>query len=39
MASKFEFETQKDVSGARSILQQGIRSNPNIPKLWLEVHI
>lgn len=36
MASKFEFETQKDVSGARSILQQGIRSNPNSPKLWLE---
>ena len=37
MAAKFEFEELKDVSSARTLLQQGLRANPESKHLWLEV--
>ena len=37
MAAKFQFEEQHDPSSGRSIMQQGLRSNPTSKHLWLEV--
>ena len=37
MAAKFEFEEQKNTSSARTLLQQGLRANPESKHLWLEV--
>ena len=39
MAAKFEFETMKNTSSARALLQQGIRANPDCKHLWTEVPI
>lgn len=39
MAAKFQFEDMKDVSSARSLLQQGLRVNPHSKHLWIEVCI
>ncbi|XP_064406834.1 U3 small nucleolar RNA-associated protein 6 homolog [Halichondria panicea] len=36
MAAKFEFEDMKDMSSARSLLQQGLRTNPQSKHLWIE---
>ena len=38
MAAKFQFEEQHDPSSGRSIMQQGLRSNPSSKHLWLEVY-
>ena len=37
MAAKFEFETMKNASSSRALLQQGIRANPESKHLWMEV--
>lgn len=39
MAAKFQFETMKDVSSARSLFQQGLRANASSQHLWLEVSV
>lgn len=39
MAAKFEFETMKNASSARALLQQGIRANPDSKLLWTEVFL
>ena len=37
MAAKFELEELNDVSAARVLIQQGLRSNSDSKHLWLEV--
>ena len=37
MAAKFEFESMKNTSSARALLQQGIRANPESKHLWMEL--
>ncbi|KAL5473165.1 hypothetical protein EMCRGX_G027613 [Ephydatia muelleri] len=37
MAAKFEFETMKNASSSRALLQQGIRANPESKHLWMEL--
>ncbi len=37
MAAKFQFEDLKDVTAARSLLQQGLRANQTSKHIWLEV--
>ena len=39
MAAKFQFETMKDVSSARTLFQQGLRANDSSQHLWLEVSL
>ena len=39
MAAKFEFEDLKDVSSARALLQQGLRTNSQARLLWQEVRV
>lgn len=37
MAAKFEFEVMKNASSSRTLLQQGIRANPDSKHLWVEL--
>lgn len=39
MAAKFEFEELKNVSAARTLIQQGLRVNSESKHLWLEVKL
>lgn len=37
MAAKFEFEERQDTMAARVLFQEGLRTNRESEKLWLEV--
>ena len=37
MAAKFEFEERQDAMATRVLFQEGLRTNRESEKLWLEV--